>query len=242
MRQRFVHVSVWAMTLSFGISGAALVRAADAPAPAKAAMPAPAANAAPAAQAAAAASGRLTLDGIWMFDATRSDDPRKIMDATGHQGGGEGGAGGGRRRGGGMGGGGGDEGGGPPAGGDDSGGRTRRGPSAFRRVMLPAKKVVIELLADQVNVTEDEGVARPYAIADSLKAHGHDLVTQDTSARWKGGRLEMTEQSGWRGSLVETYELSRDGMTLFIRAHRTGGQEGAPDPTFTRAYTRYTGD
>ncbi len=209
------------------------------------------------------AAGSQSLDGIWMFDQKRSDDPRKVMESARGSGGGEGGRrwgggggmgegmggfgggmGGGHRRGGG-GYGGGDEGGRPPGGEDaEGGGQDRRGPGPFARVMRPAKKVVIEMLADQVNVTEDEGAPRPYAIQDSLKAHGHDLVTQGTTARWKSGRLEMAETStgGRGGSLVETYELSKDGMTLTIRAHREGGQEGMPNPVFTRVYTRYTGD
>lgn len=245
MRSRLNPPSLWAVSFVISMCAAGASRADDKPATAPA--PAPAASAA--ASETAVPAGEKSLDGIWMFDASRSDDPRKIMAATGHPGGGEGGGrrwggGGGMGMGGGgrHGGGGGDDGGAPPAEGDANGGATRRGPSAFRRVMAPAKKVVIEMLADQVKVTEDEGAPRPYAIADSLKAHGHDLVTQDTSARWKGGRLEMTEQSGFRGSLVETYELSKDGMTLFIRAHRTGGPEGMPAPTFTRVYTRYTGE
>jgi hypothetical protein len=201
-----------------------------------------------------------SLDGIWVLDARHTDDPRKIMEASRPQGGGGpggpggmGGMGGGGRGGppgggpGGMGGGRG----GPPGGGDgepfgggdagESGARTR-GPNAFGRVMSPARKVVIEMLADQVNVAEDERTPRPYAIADSLKAHGHDLVTESTSAKWKSGKLEMTQKLGERGALIETYELSKDGKTLTIRARRDGGREGMPNPTFTRVYTRYEGD
>jgi hypothetical protein len=149
--------------------------------------------------------------------------------------------GGGRHwRGGGGGGGGGEgaeDGGAPPAEGDAQ----QRGPRPFERIVHPAKKVVIEMLADQINVAEDEQSPRGYAMQDSLKIHGHDLVTQGTSAKWKSGKLEMTQTMG-RGSLVETYELSKDGATLTIRAHREGGREGMPNPTITRVYTRYEGD
>lgn len=204
-----------------------------------------------------------SLDGIWMFDANRSDDPRKIMEANRPQGG-PGGEGG-RRFGGGMGGG--PPGGGPPGGGGGWGGRRGggdgevgeggsgsegRGESAdgeqrprvnpFERVMRPAQKVVIEMLEDQVNVAEDERTPRAYAIADSLKAHGHELVTEGTKAFWKGGKLQMSQVMGRRGAILESYELSADGKTLTIRAHREGGPEGMPNPTFTRVYTRYEGD
>ena len=108
--------------------------------------------------------------------------------------------------------------------------------------MRPANKVVIELLTDKVSVTEDERIPRDYAMQDSLKAHEHDLVTEGTSASWKAGRLVMTQTLGARGSVVETYELSKDGKTLTIRAHREGGREGMPNPTFARVYTRYEGD
>jgi len=234
-------------------------------------VPDNAAPAAPAASASADTSpaatalpaGSLSLDGIWMFDTKHSDDPRKVMEAARPQGGGGGGegGGGGRRWGGGGGGGGGGMGGGG-FGGGGGGGRRRgggdgdaaaggsggdsgaaaRGPSPFSRVMRPANKVVIEMLTDQVKVTEDEGVPRPYAIQDSVKAHGHDLVTEGTSASWKSGKLEMTQTSGNRGSIVETYELSKDGSTLTIRAHRTGGNSNMPNPTFVRVYTRYNGE
>jgi hypothetical protein len=200
--------------------------------------------------------GPLSLDGIWMFDAAHSDDPMKTMQSMrggeggggrhfggGGMGGGFGGGGGGRHWGGGGGGGGGgmdaDDGGPPPAERDES---APRGPRPFERVMHPPKKVVIEMLADQVNVADDERQPRGYSIADSLKAHGRDLVTEGTSAQWKGGKLEMRQVMGRGGSLVETYELSRDGATLTIRAHRDGGREGMPNPTFTRVYTRYEGD
>jgi hypothetical protein len=190
------------------------------------------------------------LDGIWMFDAAHSDDPMKVMQASRPQGGagGEGGPpmgggmGGGRRGGGGPGmGRGGDD----AAGGDhpDQPAENRpRGPSPMSRVLRPAKKLVIDMQADQAVLTEDENAARPYAIADSLKAHGHELLTENTSAQWKSGKLEMTQVMGQRGKLVETYEVSHDGKTLTIRARREGGREGMPNPILTRVYTRYDGE
>jgi hypothetical protein len=224
--------------------------------PARTPEGAPAANGAVAPAAAPAGA----LEGIWMFDAKRSDDPRKIMEAARPSGGG--GRGGGMPRGGGgMGGGppGGGMGGGPPGGGmrggppggaggagppgdEEPADGAARGPSPFARVMRPANKVVIEMLADEIRVSEDEHAARPYAIQDSLEAHGHDLVTDGTTARWKGRRLEMSQVSGRGGRLVESYELSADGATLTIRARRVGGPEGMPNPTFTRVYSRYNGD
>ncbi len=217
---------------------------------------------------AAAVAGSTTLDGIWMFDAKHSDDPRKIMEASRPAGGGRGpggggrgggppggmgggppgGGGGGGRRGGGGGFSFGDHGGGGPGeadgpeGGNGEQGAQRPGGNPMERIMQPAKKVVIELLADKVIVTEDERVPRDYAVQDSLKAHEHDLVTEGTTASWKAGRLMMTQTLGQRGSLLESYELSADGKTLTIRAHREGGREGMPNPTFARVYTRYEGD
>lgn len=199
-----------------------------------------------------------SLDGIWIFDTRRSDDPRKVMQASRPQGGEEGGERGGRW-------GGGPPGGGPPGGGPPEGGRRGgrgemggemgggpgggqpgqappAGGSPMGRVMRPAQKVVIEMLADEVRVSEDERAARPYAIADSLKAHEHELVTEGTTAKWKGGTLVMTQSLGERGSLVESYALSDDGRTLTISAHREGGRSGMPNPTFRRVYTRYAGD
>jgi hypothetical protein len=192
-----------------------------------------------------------TIDGIWILDAEHSDDPMKVMQAA--RGGGGGGRYGGGREGGGWGGrggeGGGREGGfrrggadGPDGGSGEAPGERPRGASPMARVMRPAHKVVIDVERDEVTVAEDERAPRPYALKDSLDAHGRDLVTENTSARWKSGRLEMSESLGPRGSLVETYELSKDGRTLTIRARREGGSGGPSLPAITRVYTRYEGD
>lgn len=240
------------------LAGALLVTAALGARAASAADAAPKSAAAP-----SAASAHASLEGIWMFDAAHSDDPAKIMQANRPPGmEGRGGPPGGGGFGGGMGGGmGGGHRGGEGYGRREAPGENGEGPvdtsdpearaqqrqrqagqMAMGRVMRPAKKVVIAMLADQVTVAEDEHEARPYALADSLSAHGHDLVTEYTKAKWKGGRLEMSQELGRRGTLVETYELSADGRTLTIRAHREGGPEGMPNPTFTRVYTRYDGE
>lgn len=199
------------------------------------------------------------LDGIWMFDAAHSDDPAKVMQASrASRGGGEGGeAGGGggygRRgggmRGGGMGGGGGrwnrgGEGGGEAggAGGDAQDAQRAAARSAMDRVFRPAKKLVIEMATDEVRLSEDEATPRPFAIADSLRAHGHEAVAGDGQARWNGAVLETTQVLGPRGSLVEDYAVSSDGRTLTITAHREGGRQGGSAPTFKRVYTRYEGE
>ncbi len=201
-----------------------------------------------------------TLDGIWMFDAAHSDDAMKIVQENRQRRGGGGGEGGYGRRGGGMRGGamgGGMEGGmgggggrgyrrGGEGGGQGGGGaqdaRRSSARSAMERVFHPAKKVVIEMTLDEVKVSEDEAAPRPYAIADSLKAHGHEALKGDGEAHWKVGVLEMTQALGPRGSLVEDYALSADGNTLTITAHREGGRQGAPALTIKRVYTRYEGD
>lgn len=159
--------------------------------------------------------------------------------------------GGGRRGGGGEGGGRGGRDGGMRPGGDDSpdgdypdqpAENRPRGRSPMARVLRPAAKVVIEMQADQVSVAEDGHAPRPYALADSLKAHNRELLTENTAARWKAGGIEMTQEMGPRGKLVETYTLSHDGKTLTIRARREGGREGLPSPVLTRVYRRYDGE
>jgi len=205
---------------------------------------------------AARAQSAPTLDGIWMFDAAHSDDPMKVMQENRQRRGGDGEEGGYGGRRGGMGGGmrGGMEGGmgggdrrwnrggeGGP-GGDGQDAQRSAARSAMERVLHPAKKVVIEMSLDEVKVSEDEAAPRPYAIADSLQAHGHEALEGDGRARWKDGALEMTQVLGPRGSLVEDYALSADGKTLTITARREGGRPGAPALTLRRVYTRYEGD
>jgi len=194
-----------------------------------------------------------TFDGIWMFDAAHSDDPMKVMqqNAPRREGGGAGGGGFGRGGGGGWGGRGGGGGfggrhrgggeGGTPQGETNSrgGGDPRR---AFERVMHPAHKLVLYLDHDRFQVAEDEGTPRVYTLSDSLKALGVKPLTDEATVQIHGRRLEAKQPLGARGALLETYELSGDGRTLTIRAHREGGREGMPNPTFTRTYTRYEGE
>jgi hypothetical protein len=230
------------------------------------ALPAPARAGAPADSAAIT-----RFEGIWMFDAAHSDDPVKIMqrdrpqlgrgggmrDGGGPAGGMAGGRGG--RRHGGMGEGGSGSGGwgaggargGEPEGeanGDEAGqesansrggGDPRR---AFERVMHPAKKLVIYVDRDRFQVEEDEAPPRVYTLSDSLKALGVKPLNDEATVRTDGRRLEAKQPLGRRGALVETYELSADGRTLTIRAHRVGGPEGMPDPVISRAYSKYDGE
>ena len=218
-------------------------------------------DAPPALENAAAAAATHAFEGIWMFDAKRSDDPRKIMESSrsgsggrpeggmGHGGMGRGGMGGGR---GGMGyggdrggppreGGEGAEGGEPEAQGTNSraGGDSRR---AMERVFNPPKKMVVYVDRDRFQVEDDEGSPRRYTIADSLKAQGVNALEDEATVRLRGRSLEAKQPLGRRGALVETFELSEDGKTLTIRARRQGGPEGMPNPTFTRVYAKYEGE
>lgn len=228
--------------------------------------PPPAAAPAPA----EARDGQLTaraFEGIWVFDAKRSDDPRKQMEQMGGRGRGPGGGPGGGMGpggmppGGGMGGGGrGEHGGmdrggaggpgGPPDGetpedlGDGSGnsrggGDPRR---AMERVLHPAQKLVVYVDHDRFQVEEDEGAPRVYTIADSLKALGVKPLNDEATVRMTGHKLDAKQPLGRRGALLETFELSDDGRTLTIRARRLGGPEGMPNPEFKRVYTRYDGE
>ena len=195
-----------------------------------------------------------TLDGIWLFDAQHSDDPREVMEKSGFHGrggsghGGHGGMGGGPR-GGGMGGPPGGMG-GPPDGepvesGQQSQATNSRGGGdprrAMERVLHPAKKMVVYVDRDRFQIEEDEGAPRVYTISDSLKALGVKQLKDEAVVRFKGRNAEATQPLGERGALVETFELSADGHTLTIRAQRRGGPEGMPNPVITRVYTRYNG-
>lgn len=212
----------------------------------------------PALESAAAAAATHAFEGIWMFDAKRSDDPRKVMEGS-RSGAGrrpEGGMGRGGMPPGGMEGGRGGMGprggrGGPPGeapeGGDEgeagtnsrAGGDSRR---AMERVFHPPAKMVVYVDRDRFQVEEDEGAPRRYTIADSLKAQGVNALEDEATVRMRGRALEAKQPLGRRGALLETFELSEDGRTLTIRARRQGGPEGMPNPTFTRVYVKYEGE
>ena len=213
---------------------------------------------APPAAAVVASRASASFEGIWLFDAKRSDDPKKVMEqarggAGGRGGGPPGGGRGGRPPGGGPPGGGRGMGpGGPPPGmaegGEDegaggassrSGGDPRR---AMDRVVNPARKMVVYVDGERFQVEEDEGSPRVYTIADSLKALGVNALETEATVKVRGRRHEAKQPLGRRGALLETFELSEDGRSLTIRARRQGGPEGMSNPTITRVYTRYDGE
>ncbi|MBI5170478.1 MAG: hypothetical protein HZA61_13405 [Candidatus Eisenbacteria bacterium] len=198
------------------------------------------------------------LEGIWRLDFKRSDDPAKAMPRGGPGGpggpggmrdGGPGGPGGmgGPPRGGGHGGPGGM--GGPPdrdgisepdESGEGPGGERREDP--MRRVLHPGAQMVIFVLSENVEVTEDERPPLTFALQDSLDAHGRVQEIPGPVARWKKSALVTTFPLGRSGALTETYELSADGRTLTVRVKATGGPQGAPAITLKRVYERYDGE
>lgn len=208
------------------------------------------------------------LEGIWRFDAKHSDDPAKVMPGGGQRGGPGGGPGGrggpsGHGPGGGMGGppmGGGPGGGmggpggsgGPPdrdgvsepdeSGEGAGGGPGERREDPMRRIMHPGAQLVIFVLSENVELTEDERPAITMALQDSLDAHGRVQEIPGPVARWRNGALVTTLPLGRSGALTETYELSADGRTLTVRAKATGGPKGAPPIELKRVYQRYDGE
>lgn len=207
------------------------------------------------------------IEGIWRLDVKKSDDPAKAMPRGGPGGpgmrggpGGPGGPGGmgGPPMGGGMGPGGheGRPDGGPGEGpgedypvGDDGAegegdGATPRAPrmDPMRRILHPAEQVVIFVLTENVEISEDERPPLTFALQDSLDAHGRVQETPGPVARWKKAALVTRLPLGRTGMLTETYEFSADGRTLTVRAKSEGGPPGAPTIQLKRVYTRYDGE
>lgn len=204
----------------------------------------------------AAVLNAYAFEGIWLFDAARSDDPARVLGAraprvprAAREGAlrGTGGARG-ERAGRGAHAGPGDA---PPGEEEDeeavetgvttdrTGGDPRR---AMERVLRPPLKTVIYVDRDRFQLEEDEGSPRVYTIADSLQALGVRPLTGEATVRLAGRVLEASQPVGRRGALVETFELSADGSVLTIRARREGGSDGRPAVTVVRRYTRYEGD
>lgn len=200
------------------------------------------------------------IEGIWRFDAKKSDDPAKAMPRGGPggaaQGGMRGGPGGsgGPPMGGGMGSGrrGGPPGGGPGMGGGPDGERPEEGGSMgddrhprvdpMRRVMRPAAQIVIFVLSENVEITEDQDPPLTFALQDSLDAHGRVQEIPGPVARWKDASLVTKLPLGKSGSLTETWEFSADGRTLTVHAKSEGGPQGAPKIELKRVYNRYDGE
>ena len=204
------------------------------------------------------------IEGIWRYEPKKSDDPAKAMPRGGPGGpgmrggpggmGGPGGGMGGPPMGGGMGPGGH---GGPPPGtsepdegadaahpDDEGDGDPSRPPRVdpMRRVLQPAGQVVIFVLSENVEITEDENPPLTFVLQDSLDAHGRVQERPGPVARWKDGKLVTQLPLGRDGRLTETWEYSADGRTLTIRAKAEGGPPGAPKLQLKRVYTRYDGE
>ncbi|MFN8589494.1 MAG: hypothetical protein U0704_17010 [Candidatus Eisenbacteria bacterium] len=202
------------------------------------------------------------IEGIWRLDPKKSDDPAKAMPRGGPGGpgmrGGLGGPGGmgGPPMGGGMGPGRheGRPDGGPGEGpgedypvdeeGAEGDGATPRAPRVdpMRRILHPAEQVVIFVLSENVEISEDERPPLTFALQDSLDAHGRVQEIPGPVARWKQASLVTRLPLGRSGMLTETYEFSADGRTLTVRAKSDGGPPGAPTIQLKRVYTRYDGE
>ncbi len=112
----------------------------------------------------------------------------------------------------------------------------------MRRVLRPGAQMVIFVLSENVEVTEDEAPPITFALQDSLDAHGRIQELPGPVARWKKSALVTTFPLGRSGWLTETYEVSADGRTLTVRARATGGPQGAPPLDLKRIYERYEGE
>lgn len=199
------------------------------------------------------------IEGIWRFDPQRSDDPAKAMPRGGPGGasrggmrGGPGGTGGPPMGGMGPGGHGGPPGGGPGMRGGPDGERPEEGgPTGddrhpridpMRRVLHPAGQVVIFVLSENVEITEDQEPPLTFALQDSLDAHGRVQEIPGPVARWKEASLVTRLPLGKSGMLTETWEFSADGRTLTVHARSEGGPQGAPKIELKRVYNRYDGE
>ena len=188
------------------------------------------------------------IEGIWRLDPALSDNPSKMPPQGGPGGraphgmsrpsgpppGEARGPGGGARRGGMLG----ERDDRPsPA---DSVALLRGGP--LWRLRNPARQVVVFVVGEQVEFTEDERVPLEFSMQDSLDAHGREAERPLGVARWKDGRLVAQSTIGYGRWLIETYEVSPDGSLLTVRARAEGGPESAPAPELKRVYRRYEGE
>lgn len=110
------------------------------------------------------------------------------------------------------------------------------------RLRHPAKQVVVFVLTETVEFTEDERPALEFAMQDSLDAHTREAERKMGVARWKGGQLVTHSAIGSGRYLIETYQVSADGATLTVRSRTEGGPEGAPALELRRVYRRYDGE
>ena len=161
--------------------------------------------------------------------------------------------------GGGMGGGAGMGEGGPPpdapqGGAGPEGGDNADGGRGGRR-MRPAQKLVIDQFDDRIEIGEDTRAPRVLLLGDApvdakpaeAKPEGapqgdgqRPRTPPPVLAQWHGRTLVAARTMGQRGTLTESYELSKDGTTLTITSTFSGGERDMP--SLKRVYRLHTGN
>jgi len=197
------------------------------------------------------------LSGTWEFDPRASDQPDRA------NGGGRGGMEGGRRGGrGGFGGGG--RGGYPGAGGmpgsggdfpgsagmpgregDSGGGRSAAGRGGERRggfdsTLAAPRRLVLAQTDSSLTIT------RPGGASATLYFDGRTVYVPDprgegqteVNGLWHNKRFEVRRSLANGRSVMETYELSKDGTKLTVRSRMGGGEREQAGPEIRRVYDR----
>jgi YD repeat-containing protein len=163
---------------------------------------------------------RTVILGGWKLNRDESDDPRKKMqDSRSSNGGGGGGYGGG------MGGGypGGRRG-GYGGGGEESDQERQK----MQELFTPANAITLSMTGAEVDLMDDRNRKRAF-ITDGRKLQkSKDANYQEIAAKWDGHRL-VTEERDPRGNkMSRTFELSYDGMQLYVTLHMTVGRNNTP--------------
>jgi hypothetical protein len=183
------------------------------------------------------------LSGRWVFNRELSDDAREKMREGVARGGGPGGGrppggGGGMGGPGGSGGMGGPGGGGrmgPPPGGMDGDDDPRE---SMRAIVEPAEELAIAQTGTEIAV--DETFGRTRRLHPDGRKYKTDNGTSEIKTSWKEGKLLVETKRARGGSVVETWELVRDGSRIIVNVKIAGGF--GPGLSLKRVYDRAEDD
>jgi hypothetical protein len=173
------------------------------------------------------------LSGVWRFDPSKSDLPRR-PDGMGGPGGPREGGGwrGGGHEGGRMGAGspGGPGGEGRPGGGEGGGMRRMRLPDLFHVKQESNSLLIADSTGQAVEQIVTSGAAKPAPSGDVAREIGH----------WTGDQLKVERESPRGGAITEIFQLSNGGRTLVVRTTMPAMGD-RPAREFKRVYVRQSG-
>jgi hypothetical protein len=161
---------------------------------------------------------RTTILGAWKLNLDDSDDPSKRrQDSQDSNSSGRGRMGGGYP-GGGHGG----------YGGHRGGGESDEQREKMQNLLRPARSLNLSMTGAEVDVLDDHESKLAFMTDGRKLQKSKDASYQEIAAKWDGTRLVSDEKDPRGNKMSRTFELSSDGLQLYLTLHMTTGRSNSP--------------